>query len=237
MDRQRLRIAGLTGVDITLELAGAGSRSYAFIIDWHIRVLAALAWLLIASLFLNGLVTGGVRALAYTELWPALAIYLLYHPVLEMCTRGTPGKRIAGVKIVTRQGGTPSVGALLVRNLFRLIDCLPGLYLVGLLSCLFSQHRVRIGDMAAGTLLVSSDPQAERSLHTLGAQLSATGLPPDVIELANDLLARWPWIDTTQRDKIARLLLARADASLTAESLAPMNDPELRRRLGALRAA
>jgi uncharacterized RDD family membrane protein YckC len=231
-----LRIAGLTGVDITLEIAGAGSRSFAFLIDWHIRVLAALAWLLIALIFLKGLVNG-MRALAYIELWPALAIYLLYHPVLEMFTRGTPGKRMAGVRIVTRQGGTPSVGALLVRNLFRLIDCLPGLYLVGLLTCLFSEHRVRIGDMAAGTLLVLSDPQSERSLRTLGAQLSATGLPPTVIELANDLLARWPWIDTTQRDKIARLLLARADATLTAEALAPMNDLELRRRLGALRAA
>jgi uncharacterized RDD family membrane protein YckC len=236
MDREQLRIAGLTGVDITLDIAGPGSRSFAFIIDWHIRVLAALAWMLIGTIFLRGLVNG-VKSVAYIEMFPALAIYLLYHPVLEIFTRGTPGKRMAGVKIVTRQGGTPSSGALLVRNLFRLVDSLPGLYLVGLLTSLFTQQRVRIGDMAAGTLLVLTHPETERSLRTLGAQLSATGLPPTVIDLVNDLLARWPWIDTTQRDKIARLVLARADATLTPDALAPMNDLELRRRLGALRAA
>ena len=46
----------------------------------------------------------------------------------------TPGKRMAGVRIVARDGGAPSVGALLVRNVFRLIDSLPLLYGVGLVA-------------------------------------------------------------------------------------------------------
>jgi uncharacterized RDD family membrane protein YckC len=236
VDREQLRVVGLTGVEITLDVAGVGSRAFAFIIDWHIRLLMALAWLLIASLFLRG-VSSSPRTLGNLLAIPALAIYFLYHPVLEIFTRATPGKRMAGVRMVTRQGSTPSVGALLVRNLFRLVDSLPTLYLVGLLACLLSEQRVRVGDMAAGTLLVLSDPETERSLRTLSAQLSKTRLPPNVLELANDLLHRWPWLDSRQRDKIARLLLARADASLSSETLATMNDLELRRRLGALHAA
>jgi len=41
---ERLRIVGLTGVDVELTIAGPGSRSYAFLIDWQLRVLIALAW-------------------------------------------------------------------------------------------------------------------------------------------------------------------------------------------------
>src|SRR5690606_18924459 len=89
---------------------------------------------------------------------PATAIYLLYHPVLEVAMRGrTPGKRIAGVRVVRRDGGVPGVGALLVRNVFRLVDSLPFLYCVGLTAAVLTEHSVRIGDMAAGTLLVYDD--------------------------------------------------------------------------------
>jgi uncharacterized RDD family membrane protein YckC len=41
MDSEQLRIAGLTGVELSLPIAGPGARSYAFVIDWHIRVLLA----------------------------------------------------------------------------------------------------------------------------------------------------------------------------------------------------
>src|SRR5580658_2063843 len=141
MDREQVRIAGLTGVEITLDVAGAGSRSFAFIIDWHIRVLGALAWLLLVPVLIRGSGAGPKLLVAIVSL-PALAIYFLYHPILETFTRGTPGKRMAGVRIVTRKGGTPSAGALLVRNLFRLIDSLPAFYLVGLLASLLSEQRV-----------------------------------------------------------------------------------------------
>jgi uncharacterized RDD family membrane protein YckC len=241
VDREQLRIAGLTGVEITLDIAGAGSRSFAFIIDWHIRFFAALLWLLTA-LYVAVSAIGHLpsaahmpKAFASAGVLPAFAIYFLYHPIVEILMRGrTPGKRMAGVRIVTRHGGTPSVGALLVRNLFRLIDCLPFLYLVGLIVCLMSEQRVRVGDMAAGTLLVLDDSAAEQSLGKLSAQLAGSALPPAVIELVNELLQRWPWLDTTQRGKIARILLARLDLSLTAQTLAALGDVELHRRLQTL---
>src|SRR6185437_14966824 len=125
---EQLRIAGLTGVDVGLEIAGPGSRSYAFIIDWQIRVLVALAWFAIV-LFLVRIEAVRVR-LGYVGGLLALALYLLYHPVLEVLMQGrTPGMRRAGVRLVTRSGGTPGIGALLIRNAFRLLDMLPALYL------------------------------------------------------------------------------------------------------------
>jgi uncharacterized membrane protein SpoIIM required for sporulation len=86
---------------------------------------------------------------------PPLAVFLLYHIVLEVLMAGqTPGKRLAGVRIVAQNGATPTVGALLVRNIFRVIDSLPVLYGVGLLTSMIRADHVRIGDLAAGTLLV-----------------------------------------------------------------------------------
>ena len=58
-----LRIESITGVDVELPLAGPGGRSYAFIIDWHIRLLIALFWMLIAMVIANvtGITAGLVR--------------------------------------------------------------------------------------------------------------------------------------------------------------------------------
>src|SRR5450631_2203760 len=161
MTDDRLSVESVTGVDLTLNIAGPGSRSYAFVIDWHIRLLLALAWLCGSWLLVKIIgvtlspAAASSKLMAIVALAPAAGIYLFYHPVLEVLMRGrTPGKRRAGVRIVTRNGGTPSLGALLIRNIFRLVDSLPFFYVVGLASCFITEQRVRIGDLAAGTLLV-----------------------------------------------------------------------------------
>src|SRR5512134_93230 len=108
-----LRIHAADATELTLEVAGLGSRSYAFIIDWHIRSLFALVWLLVAWLvmarggglgFFSKLFEDGGGAhdyRVYVTFLPALAIYFLYHPVLEIAMQGrTPGKRMACVRLV-----------------------------------------------------------------------------------------------------------------------------------------
>src|SRR5215470_17667061 len=83
-----LRIPSVTGVDVELKIAGPGGRSYAFVIDWHIRFLAAVAWF-VAALFA---VAGELRLPRPEELGavvaPTIVIYFLYHPVLEVLLRG-----------------------------------------------------------------------------------------------------------------------------------------------------
>lgn len=212
----RINIASATGVDLQLNIAGAGARSYAFVIDWHIRVLLALAWLIVMHFFIVGsfsLLNGeSSHFLEYKLLVivPAAAIYFLYHPVLEIIMRGrTPGKRIAGVRVVTLAAETPGILAHLIRNLLRLLDSLPAGYVIGLAAVMLTEKSVRIGDMAAGTVLIyDSDARGEK-LNTVPVNPEAIkryGLAK--AELGQDLLDRWDSLEESRRIELAHRLLA-----------------------------
>jgi uncharacterized RDD family membrane protein YckC len=231
----QISVQSVTGVDLTFSIAGPGTRSYAFVIDWHIRVLLACAWLLVAIYGLKMTVNPRAHD-ALLSLLPAAIIYFLYHPILEVVMRGrTPGKRMAGVRVLNRSGGSPSVSALLIRNIFRLIDSLPALYVVGLIACFITSNRVRIGDMAAGTLLVLDDTAAEQSLARVEMLAANSRLPLDTLELVDQILERWASLESGSRAQIARTLLARiAPPANPLAELSNMNDAELRARLQAL---
>jgi len=130
------------------------------------------------------------------------------------------------VRLVTRNGGTPGLGALLIRNIFRLVDSLPFFYVVGLASCFITEQRVRIGDLAAGTLLVVDSDAAAKTLAQLGSMVAHSGLAPALVELIHDLLERWQSLDTVKRDELARAILARADSASPAAQLAALNDAQ-----------
>ncbi len=234
MAGEQLFVHSATGVDLTLNIAGPGHRSYAFIIDWHIRLLLAGAWLLLAGSLLK-LSLNARSHDALLSLLPAAVIYFLYHPILEVAMRGrTPGKRMAGLMLVDRSGRTAGTTALLIRNLFRLVDCMPALYVVGLVSCFFTAQRVRIGDMAAGTLLVLDDAAAEQSLARLETLAARSRLPLDVLELLDQIIERWPDLEPRNRLLIARSLLARMQPG-GAGQWSHLTDSELRSRLLELR--
>jgi Predicted membrane protein/domain len=233
MSSPQITFQTVTGVDVELTVAGPGSRSYAFIIDWHIRLLLAMGWLLIGHVVYNGGLTLQAEPGSGYVLWvwmPTLLIYFFYHPVLEVAMRGrTPGKRIAGVRLVTREGDIPGAGALLLRNIFRLLDSLPLCYLVGLATVILTEHHVRIGDIAAGTLLVMDHDSSASSFASTTAAKS--GLTPQAADLIQELLDRWPSLDEQQRATIARTLLARVEPHIPAEELARLNGLDLRSRL------
>jgi uncharacterized RDD family membrane protein YckC len=209
-----LTIASATGIDVLLPLAGPGARSYAFVIDWLIRLILGLSWYVVGALIYNGRLSLN-PPLNNSGRWfglvvlPALALYFLYHPLVECATRGrTPGKRRAGIRIVSRRGGPPSTGALLVRNVFRLIDSLPGFYGVGLGVMMFSDESLRIGDMAAGTALVyehtlRDEPPPQAAALRLGT------LDLEGAEIAADLIARWPTLEPPARLRLTRELVLR----------------------------
>ncbi len=79
-----------------------------------------------------------------------------YYVVLEGLTGATPGKQVMGLKVVKVNGDPYEWGAVILRNLLRIIDALPFLYLVGLVSVAVSKRNQRIGDLAAGTTVVRS---------------------------------------------------------------------------------
>jgi uncharacterized RDD family membrane protein YckC len=233
MTDDQLTVHSVTGVDLTLSIAGPGTRSYAFVVDWHIRLLLAGAWLLAAYFLLHvplDLKTAG----ALWSVMPASIIYFLYHPILEVAMHGrTPGKRMAGVRILSRDGGPPSTVALLLRNLFRLIDSLPATYLVGLTTCFLTAHRVRIGDMAAGTLLVLDNAAAEQALVRMEKLAASSRLSLEALELVDQVLERWESLETNNRGQIARSLLVRLNSQEDPNALAQMSDVNLRAMLQA----
>jgi len=218
-----LSVDSVTGIDVSLPVAGPGARSFAFIIDWHIRFVLALAWYVVATLIYNGGLSLSPPT-TFDQAWfavilvPAFAIYFLYHPVLEILLRGrTPGKRSVGIRIVTRAGGPPGAGALLVRNVFRLIDSLPVAYGVGLTLMVLTRESLRCGDMAAGTVLTYERPVADAELLQSAAQRVGR-LDPVGAEIAADLLQRWSSLVPDARIRLARQLLQRylgAEADLS----------------------
>ena len=241
MDGELITLHGATGAALDFRIAGPGSRSYAFVIDWHFRTLAGIAWFAGAWLVGNGGLrwnpdtgTAGAAAANFASL-PAIAIYFLYHPIVEILMRGqTPGKRIAGVRVIGRLGGAPDIGAILIRNAFRLIDSLPSFYVVGLLAAFLSPRRQRLGDMAAGTLLVLD----QRSMHEASRAIQAEDGRPDASSIAADLatqiLERWPALEPENRAAIARDLLARTGGPEAASRIAGMPQEALQAALAAL---
>jgi uncharacterized RDD family membrane protein YckC len=211
-----LVVDSVTGVDVSLAVADTGARSLAYLIDLLIRTVLVTAWYVVATLFYNGrwsLATPddpeGTWYLSVAL--PATLIYLLYHTVLELAMRGrTPGKRMAGIRIVARNGAAPTAAAQLVRNVFRLIDSFPVGYGVGLFTCLVTRDHVRVGDLAAGTLLIYENRRTLAAHGLLPA--SANGQPLDVAtsELVDELLERWGALDANARTRLGRLLLHRA---------------------------
>jgi len=88
---------------------------------------------------------------------PAVLYFVLtlaYFIVLEGLAARTLGKLIMGLKVVRVDGGRADWGAIILRNVLRLIDGLPVLYIVGLIAVAVTEKNQRLGDLAGGTLIV-----------------------------------------------------------------------------------
>ncbi|HUN23372.1 MAG TPA: RDD family protein [Anaerolineales bacterium] len=84
-----------------------------------------------------------------------LAVFLGYYIFFEQFWNGqTPGKYVLGLRVLNQQGVPVSFAEVVIRNLLRLADFLPGSYTVGVVSMLFNRQGLRLGDLAAGTMVV-----------------------------------------------------------------------------------
>jgi uncharacterized RDD family membrane protein YckC len=94
--------------------------------------------------------SGGPAALYFV-------LTLVYFIVLEGLAARTLGKLIMGLKVVKVDGGRADWGAIILRNVLRIIDGLPVLYVVGLIAVAVTEKNQRLGDLAGGTLIVRAD--------------------------------------------------------------------------------
>lgn len=86
--------------------------------------------------------------------WSAsCAAYTAYALLLELLTRRTVGKLLTGTRVLTESGARPTVAAVITRNLFRFIEMMPPLWVLGFLVVL-SRNRQRLGDIFARTVVV-----------------------------------------------------------------------------------
>lgn len=137
------------GVDLELRVAGPVVRAAALAIDTLIK--GALYLALTPLLVFSGLGTGLVF----------LGMFLLewFYPVFFELSRGaTPGKRVMGLAVVHDDGTPVGPAASVIRNLLRVVDFLPVFYGAGLVSALVDREFRRLGDLAAGTLVVHAKP-------------------------------------------------------------------------------
>ncbi len=138
------------GVALSLRAAGPVPRAMAWLIDLVIRVGVIFVSLMIL----------GVMGETGVGLW-LVALFLIvwaYPIVFEVFGNGqTLGKRVLGLRVVCDNGAPVGWMPSLVRNLLRAVDMLPALYGVGLLSTLIDPSARRLGDIAAGTVVVHVD--------------------------------------------------------------------------------
>jgi uncharacterized RDD family membrane protein YckC len=96
----------------------------------------------------------GTPAVIGLALWLALAIG--YHTLAEWRYGKTLGKYLVSIRVVAGDGSAPSFGAVLGRNVLRLVDWVPLFYVVGIVAVLVSDRQRRLGDWVADTAVVRS---------------------------------------------------------------------------------
>jgi uncharacterized RDD family membrane protein YckC len=206
------------------QVAGIGSRFLASLLDTIIVVLLQVAVLVVLALILDsfdGSAFGDqLSAWIYAIFGLIAAIfYWGYYIFFEMLWNGqSPGKRWVGLRVI-RSDGTPiTLSESLIRNLARLIDFLPAAYGVGVVTMFIDKQSRRLGDLAAGTLVVQDrapisiqDLSVKRTVHLRPwAKVSLDGFPierltDNDLSLIEDFLQRRDQL--THRDQLAVQIL------------------------------
>lgn len=155
---------------ITYEMAGLGSRGAAFIIDSLIQGIVVIVLLLITAVA-TGTMKGGLGSDRFMssigDFWTGiliLSIFIItfgYFIYTEAKHNGqTIGKRCLGLRVIREEGTPVDFSAAAIRNLIRIIE-LSTLPFIGIISVLFSPMYKRLGDYAAGTIVVKERSAGE----------------------------------------------------------------------------
>lgn len=160
----RIRIRIPEGVTFALDLAGPVSRSAALAVDLvviQVAILVVSAALVVFEWFSPDFAQAAT-ILAY------FLLYFGYTTGMEWYFRGqTLGKRLLRLRVMDETGLSLTFSQVLMRNLFRLVDMLPFFYLAGGIAMTLSSRAQRLGDIAAGTIVIRHSPSEEPDLEQL----------------------------------------------------------------------
>jgi uncharacterized RDD family membrane protein YckC len=217
-----------TPEQITLEfpLAGIGSRFLAIAFDTVLQAAALVSLVFIglaAGIFMS--VAGARRPqaggiwLTAVLLFAWFVIYTGYFAIFESVWNGqTPGKRLVGLRVIDVSGRPITVYAALIRNILRILDSIPGIYAVAIISAIVTKRNQRLGDLAAGTLVIHERTEAiappSATVETTAARHGAHRLQPGDIVLIEGFLRRRTELDPLVRLESARRIAERMAAKL-----------------------
>lgn len=138
------------GVELSLQVAGPVPRALAWSIDFLLRFVVYIVLLIILGQ--TGKLGAGLLAVV------AFAMEWWYPVLFETLNHGqTPGKRLLGLRVLHDNGTPVAAAASIVRNLLRAVDFLPLFYGLGLVAMLIDRDFRRLGDLAAGTIVVHTE--------------------------------------------------------------------------------
>jgi len=199
-------------VSFSYELAGLGSRFLALLVDFFIEA-AFLILLLIVNIFL-GFLLGDIAPRVF--LWTTGIFIIIgfltawaYFILFEALMAGqTPGKRVAGIRVVDESGRPPGLMASAVRNILRIADWLPAMNTGGMISILVSKRNQRLGDIAAGTLVIKD----------LARKLEIDLPPASDIEIPADVRLAAHRLSLSDYEQIRQFLVRRSgfDSEMSA---------------------
>lgn len=218
---EKLTIETPEQISLEYALASAGSRFLAIAIDTLIEFAIALV-LFLVGYFIVVVAFGAGQS----GVWIVAALVLIgftlfygYFAIFEAVWNGqTPGKRMVGLRVITLSGRPLGPMESIIRNLLRIVDQMPAFYAVGIVSVFVTAKHQRLGDLAAGTVVVH-EQSLQRSEHPslipAGAPLGAHRLQAAEVEAIETFLKRRDDLpgwrrDTTARE-LARHLRARLD--------------------------
>jgi uncharacterized RDD family membrane protein YckC len=202
----RYRVETPEGIELALAPAGVVARGYAFSIDFAVRF--TLFGIVAAALSGFGNFGSGIALVIF------FALEWLYPVFFELSPwAATPGKQALGLRVIMDSGLPITPAASLTRNLLRAADFMPMLYAFGLVTMLLRPDFKRLGDLAAGTLVVHVPPPASAS-----ALPAMAPRPP-----AQTLSARAQSAIIAWAARVPRLTEARAEelAALAAPVVVP----------------
>jgi len=229
----RLEVETPDHIVLRYDLAGAGNRGFAAVLDFAVASLIVFAALMLLSLVASE--TGDVLyILGGVEVIVTLVLIWSYFILLEWLWNGqTIGKRAYKLRVINEDGSPARFTQVLIRNLLRLVDFLPGFYGLGVLVIVISPKSQRLGDLAAGTYVVRAPrPQVDwlslRTFTPLGQGRSAETrrLPGEAQRLVREFVARESGLAPADRARIAAIIAAKL-RSYTVEDVGPVDDIEL----------
>jgi uncharacterized RDD family membrane protein YckC len=174
-------------VAIHMPLAGIGSRFIALLVDFVIWGIGIGVVMSIFAYFLPSLTAFNRMSAQWATALYLFLIFLFnwgYFTLFEAFNNGrTPGKRIARIRVIQRSGRAIGLFESMARNFIRYIDMCPWVvpYAVGVIAIFVSRDHQRLGDLAAGTLVVrdriEEAPISTEATRTFTANIFAPAIP------------------------------------------------------------